>query len=158
MADERDTLVSRRTLPAIAAVPATEEFRPLARERAQLVALAGPERGRVFIVVDDDALLGRSPECSVQLSSDDISRVHARLTRSRRGFALEDRGSRNGTMVNGTPLSGTRQLAAGDRLQLGARTTLLTPSSTRPRSSCASRRSSRRWASSPAASRTTSTT
>ena len=50
-----------------------------------------------------------------------VSRVHARLKRTRDGFVVEDLGSANGTYINGKPLLGheERAIANGDELRLG---------------------------------------
>ena len=55
-----------------------------------------------------------------------ISRTHAELVRRPDGYALVDHGSLNGTTVNDIAVSSTRPLLlhAGDRVQLGAWTTL----------------------------------
>jgi len=55
-----------------------------------------------------------------------ISRFHAELVRIPEGYALLDRGSLNGTTVNevAVPSTGPVLLHEGDRVQLGAWTTL----------------------------------
>lgn len=47
------------------------------------------------------------------------SSKHARLVRGDEGFTLEDLGSKNGTFVNGTRLTGAAALVDGDLVQLG---------------------------------------
>ncbi len=73
---------------------------------------AGQVRGEVVI--------GRDPRCGVVLTAASVSRQHARIVRHPGGaFTVEDLGSRNGTYLNGKPLSGPRELREGDVLQVG---------------------------------------
>ena len=63
-------------------------------------------------------LLGR--ECDgVNLADDEVSRQHLRLVPSPIALSVVDLGSRNGTSVNGAPLTGRAILAAGDVVRLG---------------------------------------
>lgn len=70
-------------------------------------------------------VVGRSP--SAQLSLDDglVSRQHAVLTVTPVSVIVEDLGSRNGTLVNGTRIQGAVQLAAGDRIKIGSQEMVL---------------------------------
>jgi pSer/pThr/pTyr-binding forkhead associated (FHA) protein len=45
-----------------------------------------------------------------------LSRIHAAITIADREITVEDRGSVNGTMVNGTGIAGPTKLSAGDRV------------------------------------------
>jgi serine phosphatase RsbU (regulator of sigma subunit) len=67
----------------------------------------------------DDVLIGRHPECGVQLESNAVSRRHARLFVEGGGYAIEDLGSGNGTFVNGQKIEGPTQLKPQDRIKLG---------------------------------------
>lgn len=90
-----------------------------------LLAVAGPEAGAVF-PLREVTVLGRGPECDVPLRDSSISRRHARLRRCAGPvLLLEDLGSRNGTCVNGRPVTGSWEVHTGDRVELGARTALL---------------------------------
>src|SRR5262249_31988384 len=51
---------------------------------------------------------------------DGVSRRHARLERKGDGWLVMDVGSRNGTLLNGTMLSGVKRLQNGDVLKLGS--------------------------------------
>jgi adenylate cyclase len=67
--------------------------------------------------------VGRSDECDLVLPLKSVSKQHARLTPTPGGaWELEDLGSRNGTLVDGQPLSpGERgALADGSQLWFGA--------------------------------------
>ena len=63
--------------------------------------------------------LGRLPECTISFDDPNISRVHAEIRPDGDGFVLIDRGSTNGTEVNGVRITQHR-LVDGDRITLGA--------------------------------------
>ncbi|MBK6848394.1 MAG: response regulator [Proteobacteria bacterium] len=88
---------------------------------ARLIALAGPHTGRVYSL-QDGALIGRGSEALVRLEVPEISRRHALVTRRTSGrWVIEDLGSRNGTLVNGAPVSNEpHPLQFGDRVQIGS--------------------------------------
>jgi hypothetical protein len=58
------------------------------------------------------------------VSDPTVSRAQAVISRDAWGGVLKDCGSSNGTLVNGTRVSGPVRLAAGDTIQVGAKTTL----------------------------------
>jgi len=64
-------------------------------------------------------LIGRDPSADIVLDTPNISRLHARLERVRRGIRVEDLGSTNGTWVNGERLARPTVLKPGDDLRLG---------------------------------------
>jgi pSer/pThr/pTyr-binding forkhead associated (FHA) protein len=66
----------------------------------------------------DRVVIGRAPECDLQLDNLALSRQHAELLRSPFGWLLRDPGSRNGIRVNGAVVE-QQQLRDGDRIQLG---------------------------------------
>lgn len=66
--------------------------------------------------------VGKGTAADVRIDGNSaISRVHARIGLQGAGFVLEDCGSTNGTLVNGSPVprGGRAALAPGDRLTLG---------------------------------------
>jgi len=67
----------------------------------------------------DVTVLGRAPECQIQLDSNMVSRRHAQVVREGNSFFLEDLGSGNGTFLNGKRLAERTQLQPNDRLKLG---------------------------------------
>lgn len=85
---------------------------------ARLIAIAGAQAGRKF-KIGDYAMIGRSGDASVSLEDPEVSRNHARISKSDLGaYLLEDLGSKNGTQVNGVPV--TRHLLSfGDKIQVG---------------------------------------
>lgn len=89
--------------------------------RARLIALAGPQAGRVY-ELDGQAEVGRHLEAAVRIDSSDVSRHHATIYQDPSGaWVIEDLGSRNGTLVNRAPLvEESRVLSYGDRIQFGS--------------------------------------
>lgn len=88
-----------------------------------------PSRPEACALVADDreyplppgpSLIGRGPECPVRLPSSQVSRVHAELTVGEGRAILEDRGSKNGTWINGRRIAGPAALADGDEVLFGA--------------------------------------
>ncbi len=88
-----------------------------------LVVYAGTQLGRVFPVVPGENVIGRSPTAGITLLDEEISRVHSALWLEigvdGDRITLEDRGSTNGTFVNGQSIEGRRQVFAGDRFAIG---------------------------------------
>ena len=66
--------------------------------------------------------LGRADENDIVLGGDLVSRRHARLVAIGDTLRLEDLGSRNGSRVNGAPLTGGTDLHPGDTISLGENT------------------------------------
>jgi anti-sigma regulatory factor (Ser/Thr protein kinase) len=66
-------------------------------------------------------LVGRAPECQVQLLSRAVSRRHALFEAGPIGVAVQDLGAPNGIKVNGAKIESqsTRPLAEGDQLVVG---------------------------------------
>jgi pSer/pThr/pTyr-binding forkhead associated (FHA) protein len=65
-------------------------------------------------------VVGRTPECDVVLANDmSVSRKHAKFVAGENAITVEDVGSRNGTLVNGDAVSGTRELRTLDRVLVG---------------------------------------
>ncbi len=84
-----------------------------------LLAVHGPDRGRVFALPPDEPqLVGRSSE-ALGLTDRTISRLHAELTPDGDHWLVRDLGSSHGTFLNGTRTVGHAALHRGDRLRLG---------------------------------------
>ncbi len=75
--------------------------------------------GRAF-EVNGELTIGRAAGCGVSLPDDTyVSNVHARVFERDGDVFVEDLGSTNGTLVDGTPLDSVRKLGRGDRIQAG---------------------------------------
>ncbi len=73
----------------------------------------------ILVPVEESLTLGRHPDCWLQLSADLVSRVHAELVIIDGRLTVQDRGSRNGTFVNGQKIQGRVELRDGDELRIG---------------------------------------
>jgi hypothetical protein len=85
---------------------------------ASIVVLAGELTGQRFGLDAKPITFGRSESNDVILTTGLASRVHAELRRVAGGYLLTDRGSSNGTWVNGERIT-KRRLAAGDEFAIG---------------------------------------
>ena len=63
---------------------------------------------------NDRLLIGRSRECDLILPDVLLSRRHAEIAKSAAGWVVRDLDSRNGTRLNGEPVSGERRLTDQD--------------------------------------------
>ena len=73
------------------------------------------------VSLDSAVDIGRDPGIQLPLNDDQASRRHARVSPQQGGAAVvEDLGSTNGTFVNGTRVTGSQELQAGDWVQVGA--------------------------------------
>jgi hypothetical protein len=73
---------------------------------------------REFELVDLEASIGRELDNSLRLPDPSISRHHAVIRQANGGFEIQDLGSSNGVLVNGTRME-TALLKDGDRVTLG---------------------------------------
>lgn len=67
-----------------------------------------------------ELLIGRQPDCDIQLEYSEVSRHHARLRMTDGAYRVEDLDSSNGTLVNGSLIQAPTRLKDGDRLSLGS--------------------------------------
>jgi len=86
--------------------------------RAYLDVVSGDLAGQRFVVTSDNFTIGRYHECHLQLNSDVVSRVHARLRFGQGAWYLQDRESTGGTLVNGERVTAIR-LNPGDQIEIG---------------------------------------
>lgn len=75
-------------------------------------------RGRDIPLLENELIVGRSTSADVVLESTLVSRKHARLILADDGPRIEDLGSRNGVLVNGTRVHSLTRLAVGDRVSI----------------------------------------
>ena len=61
----------------------------------------------------DPVVIGRHPECSIQIDDGSVSRHHAKVTSVDGAWYLEDLGSRNGTFLNGQSINDQTRLYDG---------------------------------------------
>ncbi|GAB5402988.1 MAG: SpoIIE family protein phosphatase [Aureliella sp.] len=85
---------------------------------AFLSAISGANYGRRFDIKKPETVLGRHPDCDVTIEVGAVSRQHARIHQTAKGFELEDLKSRNGTFLNGRPISERTELGDGDLIRI----------------------------------------
>jgi two-component system, cell cycle response regulator len=86
--------------------------------RPHLVVLSGPELGKSFELDNQPVELGRDPSCGLILTSEGVSRKHARVQMIFALYFVSDLGSTNGTFVNDQPAN-MAQLKDGDQIRMG---------------------------------------
>ena len=86
---------------------------------ATLVRTQGSHQGKWVYPVGCRCVLGRHTECDISdifAENNSASRFHALLERVGGRYIVEDKGSRNGTFLNGQRVTGRAPLRSGDRL------------------------------------------
>jgi signal transduction histidine kinase len=86
---------------------------------ARLLLTQGPQAGQQFVLDDRPCTIGRQPGLQIVLDAPEVSRQHARVTRSQGHFFVEDLGSSNGTFLNRLRLKDRSELRDRDELQVG---------------------------------------
>ncbi len=87
--------------------------------RPRLLVIAGPERNSTIPLPDGEATLGRDPSNAVAVADASVSRKHCLLRRGEDDrFQIKDLDSRNGTLVNGSPVK-EQWLRHGDEIATG---------------------------------------
>ncbi len=92
-------------------------LRPLAP--LALVAQSSTISGKSWELHEDVTMIGRDPERQICLPHESVSRQHAQIVRQRTGWYLSDLRSRNGTLLNGQPISEPHVLQPGDLVRIG---------------------------------------
>jgi len=77
-----------------------------------------PSGDRVYDLDRDEVVLGRDATADVPIDDRKLSRRHCRIYREGDAWRVADLQSRNGTMLNGTPILDDL-LAEGDRVEIG---------------------------------------
>lgn len=94
-------------------------------QKAKLV-VTSPGRREREVEIGQAASVGRAPDNTICLDGDvNVSRYHAVIERRGADFWLIDLGSRNGTTVNGVPVTAEHRLRDGDVIATGQTSTLI---------------------------------
>jgi hypothetical protein len=94
----------------------TIEPEPATREIHALVL----DNGTRFELANDKYSIGRQTTCDIVIADHNVSRVHAELKFVQGSWRIDDRGSTNGTRVNGIVIVEPTPLASGDVIAFGA--------------------------------------
>jgi hypothetical protein len=78
--------------------------------------------GKTAVLPSGGGVIGRSRECDVVLSDQNVSRKHAEVRPSGGKWIVKDLGSTNGVKVNGRRITGPQSLKPGDTIELGTST------------------------------------
>ena len=71
-------------------------------------------------LANDKYSIGRQTTCDIVIADHNVSRVHAEIKVVQGTWRIDDRGSTNGTRVNGTVIVEPTPLASGDVIAFGA--------------------------------------
>ncbi|GAA1858674.1 FHA domain-containing protein FhaB/FipA [Brevibacterium marinum] len=88
---------------------------------------AGPLAGTFVTLSGAPVTFGRAPDNTIVISDDFASSHHARIVAANGSWVLEDLGSTNGTIVDGSPIHSPISLRIGTQITIG-HTTLETQS------------------------------
>ncbi|MFQ5922637.1 MAG: FHA domain-containing protein [Anaerolineales bacterium] len=83
-----------------------------------LIAHTGKLDGGRWVLDSEELIIGRGKDCGLIVPDRQVSRHHARIRRTERGYLLEDLGSKNGTHLNGTEVTEGVLLQDGDEIQI----------------------------------------
>ena len=83
-----------------------------------LTVLQGKQKGIVYSLDGNKAVIGRSPKCEIFLNDMTVSRKHAVLERVAGGWSIQDADSFNGVWVNNTNVDHV-MLSDRDIVQIG---------------------------------------
>ena len=102
--------------------------------------LQGERGARRFNLAADRIVIGRHPSCEIVIEEQAVSRQHAAVVLVAGRPHVEDLQSRNGTTLNGRPLTGRQPLEHGDEIDIcGRKLVFRATSATAARSSAAAR-------------------
>ena len=74
---------------------------------------------RQFRLAHGATIIGRAQDAAIRIDAGGVSRRHARIVVTGEAAHVEDLGSKNGTHVDGEPVTGTRLLRDGDEIRVG---------------------------------------
>ena len=112
-------LVARIALGELAAL-AEARVKPERDDGLQLVVLDGPGivAGKSWPLLPLTTI-GRTPNNTVSIDDPYLSGEHAEIARESGAWWVRDKGSTNGTRLNGVPVGGPTAIRAGDIVQFG---------------------------------------
>jgi hypothetical protein len=102
-----------------AAVPGVSRAPRAAKAGALLYMESGSRAGTDYRLNVGSTAIGRASDNDVVLDDDTVSRQHALIREDQGHFTLQDRGSLDGTYLNGEKIRGAVTLQDGDEIGLG---------------------------------------
>ena len=115
MSDDNATLVITDIHAALQSADKEASEKP-----ACFLVVGGDLNGTIFDLPDGETIVGRSPECSIPLEFQGISRKHFKVLVRNENCEIEDLGSSNGTFLNNQKLEGNAKVSKGDVIKLGS--------------------------------------
>lgn len=91
-----------------------------ASKPACFLVVGGDLNGTIFDLLDGETVVGRSPDCTIPLEFQGVSRRHFKVIVNDEDCSVEDMGSSNGTFLNNTKIEGNVALSKGDMVKLGS--------------------------------------
>jgi len=97
---------------------------PTGENHLKIVCQVVPTVGVPFEIEPEGevVIIGRSSDAGIVVADRSMSRRHARLVRGDDGWVIEDLGSRNGTLLDGSRVDGSMPIRAGSTLKIGSTT------------------------------------
>jgi hypothetical protein len=112
-----------RPVPSFAAQPPAPPISAPATTEQETGAwsIAVPDKNQSWsnVPIEKESRIGRHQECEIRIEDTQVSRFHAMLTPIPDGLWLADRGSTNGTYVNGQRISAAARVNDGDVIAVG---------------------------------------
>lgn len=118
-----EAAVPRAAAPAPKAGPTAPRGAAAAKPAEHMIVLHGLRDDQHFELPQGRIRIGRGTECElrpVEAGDTSVSRVHCEIVWKGARAILRDAGSRNGTLVDGSPLRGEHPLTVGETIRLGA--------------------------------------
>jgi serine/threonine protein kinase len=120
--DKRSTRLPQASGPLTTQRRERPRLKGSAAQRALLKFLTGQEKGRSCVLARPVTVIGRLPECDIQVQDIWFSRKHFSIHQHEGHYEIEDLGSMNGTRINGRVIR-RAELKHGD--QIGIYDTLI---------------------------------
>ena len=92
--------------------------------QATLHLIKGNPKGKTVEVPEGTLMVGRAEDSDLIIASTRVSRKHCEIVNHATGLVIKDKGSGNGTLVNGQKITEQR-LAPGDQVRIGPLTFLV---------------------------------
>jgi hypothetical protein len=84
----------------------------------RLVFMTGPNRGKVYYLLEKRIIIGRSDKVDIQIIDNKISREHAEISFTNEGYSITDLGTPNGIVVNDIKVV-QKKLIDGEKIVIG---------------------------------------